>query len=423
MASASRSSEPADPLPLPSERTPAPQPERAGIALCLSGGGYRAALFHLGLLRRLDELGTLPRVDTISSVSGGSIVAGFLAQRLAPWPTAGRDPRFDGVADAVREFTRKNIRTAWFARRILPWNWTDSTVAVETLTARYEKDVVRLRLAELPERPRFVFCATDMSFGINWVFERSRVGSYMPGYVSPPPNWSVARAIAASSCFPPVFEPMPVQLDPRAFRGGIVPQDDPDREELIRGLRLTDGGLYDNMALEPAWKRHAVLLVSDGGATFDHKPPASMLRPVKHLGRYLEVQGGQAGAMRRRWLNSSFGRKEMRGVYLRIGSHVDNFVPGAPGYEHHLVNKIIREVRTDLDYFSDAEAAALENHGYLLADAAMQKYGRDWIDASPAPARIPHPDWMDAEKLGRAMKTSSKRTAGGRPVASGSRHP
>ena len=43
------------------------------LALCLSGGGFRAALFHLGALRRLNELGILSRVDTIASVSGGSI--------------------------------------------------------------------------------------------------------------------------------------------------------------------------------------------------------------------------------------------------------------------------------------------------------------------------------------------------------------
>ena len=47
-----------------------------GIALCLSGGGYRAMLFHLGTLWRLNELGYLPKLDRVSSVSGGSIQLG-----------------------------------------------------------------------------------------------------------------------------------------------------------------------------------------------------------------------------------------------------------------------------------------------------------------------------------------------------------
>src|SRR5215211_1316098 len=49
-----------------------------GLALCLSGGGYRAMLFHLGVLWRLNEAGWLPRLDRISSVSGGSITAAAL---------------------------------------------------------------------------------------------------------------------------------------------------------------------------------------------------------------------------------------------------------------------------------------------------------------------------------------------------------
>src|SRR5260370_25183496 len=49
-----------------------------GIALCLSGGGYRAMVFHLGALIRLNEIGLLKKLNRISSVSGGSITAGLL---------------------------------------------------------------------------------------------------------------------------------------------------------------------------------------------------------------------------------------------------------------------------------------------------------------------------------------------------------
>lgn len=54
---------------------------QAGIGLALSGGGFRATLFHCGALWRLNELGLLPRFDRVSSVSGGSITAGVLAVR------------------------------------------------------------------------------------------------------------------------------------------------------------------------------------------------------------------------------------------------------------------------------------------------------------------------------------------------------
>src|SRR5713226_2319013 len=54
-------------------------PPRPGIALCLSGGGYRAMLFHVGALWRLNEVGLLKDAKRISAVSGGSITAGYLA--------------------------------------------------------------------------------------------------------------------------------------------------------------------------------------------------------------------------------------------------------------------------------------------------------------------------------------------------------
>src|SRR5204862_6540762 len=91
---------------------PEPASKRRGIALCLSGGGYRAALFHLGALRRLNELGVLPRIDTISGVSGGSMLAACLACEAEQWPKAGPVPDFEGrVAKPFRDFTTKHIRT------------------------------------------------------------------------------------------------------------------------------------------------------------------------------------------------------------------------------------------------------------------------------------------------------------------------
>ena len=60
-----------------------------GIALCLSGGGYRAMIFHLGVLWRLYEAASLKSLKRISSVSGGSITSAALA--LA-WSKLSFDP-------------------------------------------------------------------------------------------------------------------------------------------------------------------------------------------------------------------------------------------------------------------------------------------------------------------------------------------
>src|SRR5260370_639805 len=86
-----------------------------GTALCLSGGGYRAMLFHVGALWRLNELAFLPRLDRISSVSGGSITAGVLGlkwNRLA-FDSAGIAVRFQQeVVEPIRAFASTTIDIA-----------------------------------------------------------------------------------------------------------------------------------------------------------------------------------------------------------------------------------------------------------------------------------------------------------------------
>src|SRR5271157_6019063 len=102
----------------PSRYQPERKEDRRGKALCLSGGGYRAALFHLGALRRLNEVGLVSKLDTVSSVSGGSIASGLLAK---VWPklsaalnrATGIFGNFEEVyEEPLREFCRRNIRTA-----------------------------------------------------------------------------------------------------------------------------------------------------------------------------------------------------------------------------------------------------------------------------------------------------------------------
>jgi NTE family protein len=333
---------------------------------------------------------------------------------VKPWPASGkRIDGFDALAAEFRGFTRKNIRTLWVLRRALPWNWLDSTVAVESLERRYRKDIVQLALAELPDesdRPRFIFSATDMSFGVNWVSEQRRVGSYLPGYVSPVPGWPAARAVAASSCFPPAFEPLPIKLAPEQLKRGREPRG-PRRDELVRGLTLTDGGVYDNMGLEPVWKDHAIILVSDGGATFDRRAER---RVLGRIGRYAAIQGKQSAAIRKRWLIASFKREVMDGVYLGIGSVTDHFERGAAGYPESLVDDFVSEIRTDLDYFSEAEAGALQNHGYTLADVALRVHGTAWCEPDAPDARLPCPEWADEDKVQAALADSAKRRLLGR---------
>src|SRR5437870_6584067 len=91
---------------------PADEKPQPGIALCLSGGGYRAMLFHVGTLWRLNEAGLLGKLDRISSVSGGSITAGMVGLKWSKlaFNGAGIAPQFRAeVVDPMRQLAGKTM--------------------------------------------------------------------------------------------------------------------------------------------------------------------------------------------------------------------------------------------------------------------------------------------------------------------------
>ncbi len=379
--------------------------DRKGIALCLSGGGFRASIFHLGVLRRLNELGVLSKVNTIASVSGGSIISAHLATMINNWPEEGAviEKWEERIAVPFRKFVQKDICTIPLLKGWLPWNWFRSTVQVKALADAYSKRLTKLDMPDLPAEPQFVFCATDLIYGVNWEFSRQRVGDWQAGYTEPSPNFPVATSVAASSCFPPLFRPMKLPFtSDKLEKGGFKPEN--TRKKLNSEILLTDGGVYDNMGLEPVWKDHARVLVSDGGAPFKSKESKTAASQVQ---RVIDVVGKQSISLRKRWLISSYIKKIMHGVYLGIGSSPHSY-GDYEGYSKALAWKSIAEIRTDLNRFTDPEISILENHGYLLADAAIQEYEKDLISVD-APLSIPHGNWMDEEKVRHALKNSHKR--------------
>jgi len=389
------------------------QPARHGVALALSGGGFRAALFHLGALRRLNELGVLSQVDTIPAVSGGSIVAAHLATCVPAWPAPGAAIAAweETVAAPFRAFCGHNLRTRPLLRRLWPGNWRRGEVAVEALARAIAGRLTPHMLDRLPSNPRYVFCATDMTFGVNWVFDSGpgRMGDYQAGY-APLPPWPLARAVAVSACFPPVFDSLPLDLDPATLRGGSYRG--VDRDELVRSLRLGDGGLYDNLGLEPVWKSHRSLLVSDGGGVFAQSGQGGVLWRVQRATQVIERQGR---ALRRRWLMAGFGgaHDALEVAYWGIASATRAGDDAATGYSAAVVSEVIGRVRTDLDAFSAAEQGVLENHGYLAAEASVRRRVPGLIRRD-APLAVPHPALMDEATVRRELAGSHRRTLPGR---------
>lgn len=392
---------------------PQPQANRHGTALCLSGGGFRAVLFHLGALTRLNEVGLLGSIDTISSVSGGSILAAHLVAGVPSWPNPG-----DVIADwnervvaPVLRFVGQDIRTGPLARRWLrPWNLRRTSVPAAGLEQSYFTEITQCRLVELPERPRYIFCASDLVFGSLFRFERTQVCGDQVGSSATPPSWTVARAVAASSCFPPVFDPIKLRLGDGHFTGGSADPRITDLQADLNAFEVSDGGVCDNLGLDAVWQDHRRLLVSDGGGMFKVDRDRGALWRIS---RYRDVQGDQGLRVRKRWLLSNFLLREMEGAYWGIGSAVQHYPVGdgqqATGYSEDLVDASIATIRTDLDVFDEAERSVLQNHGHTLADAAVRAH-LETGQSAPPPSTWPCPEWADESKVRSALAKSSRRS-------------
>ncbi len=392
---------------------------RSGIGICLSGGGFRASLFHLGALRRLHELGILQQSRWISSVSGGSILAGHLAQCQID---RGRGGRLDfenwqrEVSDPFHAFAARDLRT-WPVIRNCAWNWFAPNPLLRSLEARYRKRVTKLALRDLPVSPEYIFCATDLTFGVNWEFSREHVGSYQAGYLDlssdskAARDMTVARAMTASACFPPLFGPMRAGIAPAVLAGGKY--HGPNRDKLVRKLELSDGGVYDNMGTEPIWKRAATVLVSDCGAPFVY---AGGKEPWRMLLRYTSVISRQTQALRTRILNAVWnappGQRAYDGTRWQLASGASaqsGPLPGRIGYSAELAKTLIAGIRTDLDAFSVGEMCVLENHGYCNADYQVRSEMGELVGATPRAAVAPYQEWMSEDAARDALRDSGKR--------------
>jgi NTE family protein len=165
------------------------------------------------------------------------------------------------------------------------------------------------------------------------------------------------------------------------------------------------------MGTEPVWKDHKSVLVSDGGAPFQFEASKT---PLRRLGRYLGVVSNQCAALRKRWLIANLKAGTMDGAYWGINSGTASYrrdVPQAEfvdGYSERLVKDVIARVRTDMDHFTEAETAVLENHGYLLANAAVESYLCELASGARTPATQPQ-DWMDEARVRDALSDSHKR--------------
>ena len=341
-------------------------------------------VFHVGTLWRLNEAGWLPKIDRISSVSGGSITAGALGHG---WSRLDLDEHgiarafVAAVVEPVRGLAGRTVDIpVVLLGALLPGSIGDR------LAGSYARHLFGdATLQDLPDRPRFVFNATNLQSGVLWRFSKPYMWDYRVGKVEGPTQ-PLAVAVAASSAFPPVLSPLTLSLDPRSF----VPKTGKDlqRDEYMKSPVLTDGGVYDNLGLETSWKRYRTILVSDGGGHFSASS-GSWPNWAVQARRVLGVIDSQVRALRKRQVIGGFRAKLRDGAYWSIWSELDDFALADPLPCPDERTKQLARVSTRLAKLDRTVQRRLVNWGYAVCDTAMRTHVER---AAARPGGFPFPD-------------------------------
>jgi NTE family protein len=253
--------------------------------------------------------------------------------------------------------------------------------------------------------PQFLFYGTNLQTGASVRMMQNMLYDWKIGAIEMD-TWELATVVGISSAFPPFLSPVILKLDPGKWIKGkyAICFDDLKYKEK---LYLTDGGVYDNMGMESLWKKFenelandnhkfkALLqddidrvLISDAGAplVYQKKPGKNWFSLTK---RAMDIVTDQARAVRKRWLIEKFKRKEFSGTYWGITTNIDNYRPLKPDalVRDNEVTRGLREIKTRLTSFSDADKGKLINWGYALADAGMRKHVENIL------VKIPDPQW------------------------------
>lgn len=388
------------PVDSPSEPNP--------IALCLSGGGFRATFFHLGVVKYLSEIGLLQQIKYVFSVSGGSILAAHIALNWNRYTSSDTNV-FREAADELVEFGQLDLR----GRIIRRSAFIRRTLSLE----RYYQDLFgKHTLNSLPSTPRFYFLATSMASGRLCAFDRDGFiivnehdapGRYDPAKRFPTPTRyttnrvRISQAVAASSAFPPLFPPLILGEDE-----GLPPQS------------LTDGGIFDNLGISRifplvSWykkKRIDPIIVSDASAPFEDEHGSKFAWLVPRTIRTTDILMRRVASLENEhW----YKHKRLKVIdiadVLKEHEHHEQYRP-----QDQSVQSALKKVRTDLDFFEPELIRCLAGHGHEIAFKTLRSLSEPsgQNDNKPWNPISPHDIPPSGEKLQQLVEAAATRRLG-----------
>jgi predicted acylesterase/phospholipase RssA len=396
------------------------------LGLALSGGGHRAAFFHVGVLAKLAELGLLRSVQVISTVSGGSIIGALYylhVKNLLESKTDAEitDADYVGLVRAVeqeyREAAASNVRGSGWANLLENFRMALPTYSrTDRVGALYERRFYAKAWGDRPKRkgriamrdlliepkghdgpfnpddenagrnapvPILLLEATTLNTGHNWRFEAMYMGE-------PPKQGTTDQAAREDvdknvilertrwDALPEACQNFPLGAavaSSACFPGGFPPVIVPKIFDDLT-IELVDGGVHDNQGVEGLIDRGCThWIISDGSGQMPDVPRPSTRLPAV-LMRVISIYGD---AEREQRLLQLLRQADSTGfMHLQTGLPARTRTPDGQVSEKEAriestdfgvveeVQRALAQVRTDLDSFCEVEAWSLMADAYQL---------------------------------------------------------
>lgn len=360
--------------------------DKQQIGLALSGGGVRAAVFHLGLLARLAEDHLLESTKCISTVSGGSLAVGLIYTNAGnKWPSSNQ--YLDQTLAAIRRrLLTSSVQWSYGWRSILlPWRLVHGRAHVLASVIKKQWGI-DADIQSLSDRPQWLINATCFETGKNWRFSKQRMGDYKTNFVLAP-QFPIAEAISASAAVPGLIGPLTLHTKNHSWKR-FISWDSENMEDVEQGFKkfhLWDGGVYDNLGVEPLYKPSGglqkgieFLIVSDASM-----PLLTKKRFKKRFIRLTDIATDQVRSIRARTMYEYFQTQPGTGAYVRMGYSVPDIYSQAhkqaPTQEclDFLSDNDVRSVNTfptTLRRIKPKEFDLIFRHGYEATDATLSAY-------------------------------------------------
>lgn len=377
------------------------------IGLALSGGGVRAAAFHSGVLLYLAEKNKLEFVSHISSVSGGSLFTGLVFNiNNSKWPSS--KEYIDKVFPQINNiFTTTSLQFKTILSLIfnpLNWRFIFSRANIVALTIEKEWGV-KLKLKDLPKKPLWSINGTTGENGVRFRVKGKELGDYELGYTDIP-DYKLANAMAMSAAFPFGIGPLTLMAGNYKWRKKIEWNSNKfiDNYKLpFKRLHLYDGGVYDNLGLEPFFdtgkqeiKKSGsadLIIVSDASSLLLKEPIPNILNPGRAV-RIVNMILSQVRSLRVRTFTNYLFEKRESGFYFLIGTYPEESIKAFKKADLNVSKKLLKyewlsdndikiaaEYKTTLKKMTTKEFDIISRHGYETAKWNTELFNSDFVNS------------------------------------------